>query len=154
MIKKILISGLLSVCVASSLSAAEPKAVESKVVKPKAVELKEGMNAMSGSLYDLQRSLLTNDKKVALSATKKLRTQLDSVIGNEKTIKALLPEEVKHKSSIAINSAHLIEKAITKIEKTLNDRTMNAINKQMRTQKAYLAIQTQCFRCHNLVRDW
>lgn len=140
MIKKVLISGLVSLSIATGLSANDL--------------LKEEMNTMSGSLYDIQRGFLTNDKKYTIDSLAKFRKDVKSYLGDEKAIKKSLPENVKHKSSIAINSAKMIEKHASDIEKALSDKNLTMINRQMRTQKSFLEIQNQCFRCHNLVRDW
>ena len=48
---------------------------------------------------------------------------------NNKCYLKLLSEDIMHKSNIAINSAKMISKSI-------------------------LNIETECFRCHNLARDW
>lgn len=116
--------------------------------------LKAEMGTMAGSLSAAEMGFYSNDKKSALSNLLQLKKEVHKTIGDEKTITNLLPEELKYKASIAINSARLIEQNIDEIEATLKDKDMRMINRQMRTQKALLEIQTQCFRCHNLVRDW
>jgi len=140
MIKKILVSGLVSLSIATGAAAQE--------------ELIQEMNTLTGSLYEIQRGFLTNDKKMALDALANFEKDVKAYLGDEKSIKKLLPNEVKHKSSIAINSAKMINKHVVEIRKTLKDKNMTMINRQMRSQKAFLDIQNQCFRCHNLVRDW
>jgi len=139
MIKKILISGLISLSIASSASA---------------MDLKEGMNTLSGTLYEIQRGFLTNDKVLTQDSLTKFKKDIDSMLGDKQTITDLLPEDTKHKASIAINSAKMIDKSIADIQKVLADKNMRMINRQMKSQKAFLEIQKQCFRCHNLVRDW
>ena len=140
MIKKMLVTGLISLSIATGAAAQE--------------QLINEMNTLTGSLYEIQRGFLTNDKKMALAALDNFEKDVEAYLGNEDAIKKLLPEEVKHKSSIAINSAKMIGKKIKEIRKTLKDKNMTMINRQMRSQKAFIGIQNQCFRCHNLVRDW
>ncbi|WP_457747340.1 hypothetical protein [Sulfurimonas sp.] len=139
MLKKILVS--LLVCLGLSTGAY-------------AGELKSDMDMLVGSVTSLQMGFFTNDKAATLAAVETLREHVRKILGDKKTITKLLPDDVKHKASIAINSAHMIEKYAGEIEKTLKDRSLRMINQQMRSQKAFLGIQNQCFRCHNLVRDW
>jgi hypothetical protein len=140
MIKKILVSGLISLSVATVAVAQE--------------QLQNEMNALSATMYNVERGFLANDKKLLDESLVKFKGEVKDFLGDEKYIKSLLPEDAKHKSSIAINSAKMIGKSIEKIQKTLKDSSLSAINRQMRSQKEFENIQTQCFRCHNLVRDW
>ena len=128
--------------------------LSSTVVSAGNAELKEGMGALSGSVSALQMGFFTNDKKVTLDAVQTLRENVHKYLGDKKKITSLLPAELQYKSSIAVNSAQMIEKNALIIEKALADKNMRMINRQMSTQKALLEIQNQCFRCHNLVRDW
>lgn len=116
--------------------------------------LKMEMNELAGSVSTLQVGFFTNDKKATLEAVSTLRKQVKEYIGDVEQITKLLPKDVQHKSSIAINSAEMIEKYAKEIKRALEDKNMRMINRQMKTQKAFLEIQNQCFRCHNLVRDW
>lgn len=119
-----------------------------------ASELKTDMDKLASDVSAMQMGFLTNDKSVTLSALDSLQKHVKQYLGDKDTITKLLPDDLKYKSSIAINSATLIERNAKKIKATLNDRSMRMINKQMSSQKAFLDIQNQCFRCHNLVRDW
>ncbi len=140
MFKKTLLSLVVCVGLASSASAQE--------------ELKADMSKMAADLSAVQIGFFTNDKKETLSSLMELKGIVYKTIGDKKTITKLLPEDVKYKSSIAVNSAELINRYIDEIEDILKDKNMRMINRQMRSQKAFLEIQKQCFRCHNLVRDW
>ena len=140
MLKKTLVSLVICAGLASSVSAQD--------------ELKADMGKMAAELTAVQMGFFTNDKKETLASILKLRKLVDKTIGDKKTITNLLPEEVRYKSSIAINSAELIDRYVDEIEEILTDKNMRMINRQMRSQKAFLEIQQQCFRCHNLVRDW
>lgn len=117
-------------------------------------ELKADMGKMASELSSVQIGFFANDRKGTLASLMALKETVDKSIGDKKTITNLLPEDVKYKSSIAINSAELIDKYIDEIETILKDKDMRMINRQMDSQKAFLEIQKQCFRCHNLVRDW
>jgi len=117
-------------------------------------ELKTDMGMLAGSISALQIGFFTNDKQVTLDAAKTLRKHVKDFLGSEEKIKSLLPENLRYKSSIALNSAEMIDRNAAKIEKDLKDKNMRMIQRQMNTQRAFLDIQNQCFRCHNLVRDW
>jgi len=117
-------------------------------------DLKTDMHQLASTMSEAQIGFYTNNKAATLAAIIRLKKEAHNVLSDKKTITALLPDDVKYKASIAINSAQLIDKYTSQIEKDLNDRSLRMINKQMRTQKAFVEIQKQCFRCHNLVRDW
>ena len=117
-------------------------------------KLQENMDNLAGSLSGLQMGFLTNDKKMATTSVQSLRKQISVYLDDKDAITKLLPPEIQYKSSIAINSAHMINKYAKEIEKILTDKNMRMIDRQMKSQKAFLNIQNQCFRCHNLVRDW
>jgi len=140
MLKKTLLTLVLGLGLSSSLYAG--------------TQLRVDMQKFSATMTNAQISFFTNDKASTLAAIIKLNKLTDEILGNKKTITALLPEAVKYKASIAINSADMISKYSKEIEDTLNDKNMKAINKEMKTQEAFVNIQNQCFRCHNLVRDW
>ena len=140
MLKKTLVSLVICAGLASSVSAQD--------------ELKADMGKMAAELTAVQMGFFTNDKKETLASILKLRKIVDKTLGDKDTITNLLPEEVRYKSSIAVNSAELIDRYVDEIEKILTDKNMRMINRQMSSQKAFLEIEQQCFRCHNLVRDW
>lgn len=119
-----------------------------------AADLKEDMGYLTTHLAEVQMGLFTNNVKQTLESTKLLKEHVHKTLGDEDSVKKLLPENVKHKASIAVNSAEIIEKNVKIIEKALKDTNSRMINRQMKSQKAFEEIQTQCFRCHNLVRDW
>jgi len=116
--------------------------------------LKADMARLAKSVSVAQAGFLANDKAMTLAGVIQLKKDVKEILGDEKSIKVLLPEEIQYKSSIATNTAQMIEKYAGQIETTLNDRSMRMINQQMRTQTAFTEILDQCFRCHNLVRDW
>ena len=139
MLKKMLISAIVSLSVASCVNAGE---------------LKTDMDMLSGSVSAIQQGFFTNNKAFTLDSLAKFRKDVKAVLGDKETITKLLPEDLKYKASIAINSAEMIDKYIAEIEDTLTDKNIRMIKRQMASQKAFLNIQAQCFRCHNLVRDW
>lgn len=139
MLKKTLISLVVSYGLATSAIAGE---------------LKADMDALASNLVDIQMGFYTNDTDLTLKSTKLLKEHVHRVLGDKDAITKLLPENLKHKASIALNSAEIIEKNVEIIEDTYKDVNARLINKQMKSQKAFIEIQNQCFRCHNLVRDW
>ena len=139
MIRKTLIGALVCFGLSSGVSAGE---------------LKNEMNDLAGTITSLEMGFFTNNKAATLDSIATLRKQVKEYLGDEDKITKLLPEHVKYKSSIAINSAEMIDKYALEIKKALSDKNMRMITRQMKTQKAFAEIQNQCFRCHNLVRDW
>jgi hypothetical protein len=140
MLKKILLSGIVSLSIVTSVAAQN--------------ELINEMNTLTGSLYEVQRGFLTNDMDSALKSLDTFEKDVSAYLGDETAIKRLLPKKLKHKSNIAINSANMIGKHIQDIRVILKDKDLPMISRQMSSQKAFMEIQYQCFRCHNLVRDW
>lgn len=140
MLKKILVGGLLSLSIVTSASAG--------------TELLNEMNDLSGGLYEIQRGFLTNNADLTLKSLDNFEKDVKSYLGDEAAIKKLLPKKLKHKSNIAINSANMIGKHIKDIRDVLKDKDLSMMSRQMSSQKAFMEIQYQCFRCHNLVRDW
>ncbi len=141
MFKKVLVSGLVSLSIVSSVSA-------------NGYDLKTNMAMLSATFSSVEQGFLTNDKKATLKALDSFQKEVDELLGDKKNITRLLPEDLKHKSSMATNTATSIDKYIDEIRVILKDKNMRMINRQNRSQKAFVNIQQQCFRCHNMVRDW
>lgn len=139
MFKKILLSLVLCLGLSSSVIAAD---------------LKKDMDELAKNMAELQMGFYTNDKAMTLNIVSKLTKHVEKTFADEETITALLPNELKYKASIAINSAIIIARDLKDIQTTLADKNMRMIRRQIRTQKALINIQNQCFRCHNLVRSW
>ena len=141
MFKKVLVSGLVSLSIVSSVSA-------------NGYDLKTNMTMCLPHFQVQSKAFLTNDKKATLKALDSFQKEIDELLGDKKNIERLLPEDLKHKSSMATNTATSIDKYIDEIRVILKDKNMRMINRQNRSQKAFVNIQQQCFRCHNMVRDW
>lgn len=141
MIKKVLISGLVSLTLATGLSAND-------------YDLKTNMSMLSATLSGVEQGFLTNDKKATLEALSRFQNEIDTLLGDKDNITKLLPEKLKHKASMATNTATMIDKYIGEIREVLTDEKMPMIDRENKSQKAYLNIEGQCFRCHNMVRDW
>ena len=133
--------GLVSLSIVSSVSA-------------NGYDLKTNMAMLSATFSSVEQGFLTNDKKATLKALDSFQKEVDELLGDKKNITRLLPEDLKHKSSMATNTATSIDKYIDEIRVILKDKNMRMINRQNRSQKAFVNIQQQCFRCHNMVRDW
>ena len=116
--------------------------------------LKSNMDGMAGSLSAAQMGFFSDSEEAIIASVKDLKAYVNKVVGDEKAIIKLLPENMKYKSAIAIQSANIIKKNIAIMEKNLTDKSVRTIDKHMRTQKAFVEIEKQCFKCHNLVRDW
>ncbi|MGB5964198.1 MAG: hypothetical protein WBF77_05680 [Sulfurimonadaceae bacterium] len=97
---------------------------------------------------------MSNDKKVTLESLDRFQKEIDDLLGDKKNIEKLLPKDLKPKAPMATNTATSIDKYIDETRVILKDKNMKMINRQNRSQKAFVNIQIQCFRCHNMVRDW
>lgn len=116
--------------------------------------LKYDMSVLYNNFSAVQRSYFVNNSKQAMKLLTDLKMNTDRVLGNEEKIKALLPSELQHKSKIATTSGRLIMEEINKIEAIYYDKSLNRIQAAVKAQEALTNIQVQCFKCHNLVRDW
>jgi hypothetical protein len=139
MLKKTLMGVVVSLGLVSSVSASD---------------LKSSMNMMASSLSTTQYAYLTNNPKMAMESLTTLKKQVDDALKDENNIVEMLPKKLQHKSSIAINSAKMISKYIADIQAVAADKNMTPIKREMEAQKSFANIEGQCFRCHNLVRDW
>jgi hypothetical protein len=139
MLKKFIVGSLVCLSVASASS--------------NEYDLKTNMNLLGSEISQVQDAFLRGDKKVAIDGLEKLQKHIGPLF-EEKNIKGMLPEDMKHKASIAENSAKMMAQSIDKIEGILKDRNLRAVDRSKNAQREFQNIQTQCFRCHNLVRDW
>jgi len=139
MLKKILVGLVISTGVVSSLGAET---------------LKYDMTVLYNNFSSVQRSYFVNDRKQAMRLLADLKMNTDRILGNEKKIIRLLPKGLKDRSKIAITSGRLIRENISKIESVYYDKSLNKIQAEVKAQKALTNIQIQCYKCHNLVRDW
>ena len=141
MLKKVLLSGLVSLSLATGVNA-------------NGFDLKTNMDMLAATFNGVQKGFLTNDKKATLAALDRFQKEMNELLGDKKNIERLLPNEIKHKASMATNAATSINQYADEIRTILKDKNMRMINRQNRSQKAFVNIQKQCFRCHNMVRDW
>lgn len=139
MLKKSLVGLLLSLGVVSVLSAGD---------------LKNDMSQMSRLVNTIQYGFLANKKDTLDRSVPELRKYVQSLLDNQDAMIKLLPEESQYKSSIAVNSGELIVKYAKEIEDQLNNSNEKMITRHLKAQEALSKMEFQCFRCHNLIRDW
>jgi len=139
MFKKALVSLVVSAGIVSSLNAET---------------LKHDMNILATSLSSVQRAFLLNDREKSVRLLIDLKKNITHTLGNKEKVVNLLPDELKFKSRIAINSGKMINQYIEQIDAIYEDKSLKHIEAQMEAQDALLNIQVQCYKCHNLVRDW
>ena len=139
MVKKILVGMVVGASLVSTLSADS---------------LKEGMAKLEGSFLTVQHAYLVNDRDGAMRALGDLRVNVHNYLGSDAKVKSLLPKDLKDREKIGVNSGRLIKKYITNIESIYFSQHLNKIQAQVQAQDELLNIQKQCFKCHNLVRDW
>jgi len=116
--------------------------------------LKHDMNVLATSLSSVQRAFLLNDREKSVRLLKDLKKNITHTLGSKEKVVNLLPKELKFKSRIAINSGKMINQYINEIDGIYADKSLKHIEAQMEAQDALINIQRQCYKCHNLVRDW
>ena len=116
--------------------------------------LKYDMNLLATSLADVQRAFLLNDREESVRLLKDLKKNITHTLGDKEKVVNLLPKDLKYKSRIAVNSGKMINHYINQIDEVYADKSLSHIKAQMEAQDALLNIQVQCYKCHNLVRDW
>ena len=116
--------------------------------------LKHDMKVLATSLSSVQRAFLLNDKEKSVRLLKDLKKNITHTLGSKEKVVNLLPKELKFKSRIAVNSGKMINQYIHEIDEIYADKHLKHIEAQMEAQDALLNIQRQCYKCHNLVRDW
>ncbi|WP_457744969.1 hypothetical protein [Sulfurimonas sp.] len=139
MFKKTLVSLVVSAGIVSSLNAET---------------LKHDMNILATSLSSVQRAFLLNDREKSVRLLVNLKKNITHTLGSTKKVINLLPDKLKYKSRIAVNSGKMINQYIHQIDDIYADKSLTNIQAEMEAQDALLNIQVQCYKCHNLVRDW
>lgn len=139
MLKKIVMGTVASICLVSSLNAAN---------------IKQEMNVLTNSLSSVQRAFMENDRDKSIRLLADLKINIHKVLGSEKKVHKLLPDKFQDKTKIALTTGKIINENIYKIEAIYYDESLNALQAQMKSQEVLLDIQRQCFKCHNLIRDW
>ena len=139
MFKKALVSLVVSAGIVSSLNAET---------------LKHDMNILATSLSSVQRAFLLNDREKSVRLLIDLKKNITHTLGSKEKVINLLPDKLKYKSRIAVNSGKMITQYIAQIDAIYADKSLKHIEAQMEAQDALLNIQVQCYKCHNLVRDW
>ena len=139
MLKKTLIGLVVGASIVSSLSAET---------------LKKDMDGMANSLASVQRGFLLNDRDKTIVLLADLKKKIVHTLGTSKKVLSLLPDSMKYKSRIALNSGKMINTYIGQIDDIYKDHTLTPIKAEVKAQEALVNIQIQCYKCHNLVRDW
>lgn len=139
MIKKGILSGLIALGLATSVQA---------------YDLKANMYVLNTELAEIQNGFITNSKDQVAKSLTKFNADVQILLSNKDKISEMLPEDVRYKANIAVDSAKMINENVKLIESILADDSMKMIRRQEQSQKAFLDIQRACFKCHNLVRDW
>ncbi len=135
-----LIKSLVIVGLVSSLNAAD-------------YDLKSNMHMISLEMLAVQQGIMSNNDEATLDALKRFNGSINELLGDKESITKLLPESKKDKAPMAVNSAHTINLYIDNISVAINNKELDELQKQNKTQKAFMNIQEQCFNCHNLARD-
>ena len=139
MLKKTLVGLVLGASLVSSLNAET---------------LKHDMDVLATSLSSVQRAFLLNNREISVQLLADLKKNIKHTLGSKEKVISLLPDKLKYKSRIAVNSGRMINQYIDQIDEIYADKHLKNIEAQMESQDALVQIQEQCYKCHNLVRDW
>lgn len=139
MFKKIVISTIATACLVSGLQADK---------------IKTEMGVLTNSLAAAQRAFMENDRDKSIRLLADLKISIHKVLGSERKVLKLLPKDLQHKKKIALTTGRLINENIDAIQAIYFDESLSNIQAQMKSQEGMLDIQRQCYKCHNLVRDW
>ena len=139
MLKKTLVGLVLGASLVSSLNAET---------------LKHDMDVLATSLSSVQRAFLLNNREMSVQLLADLKKNIKHTLGSKEKVISLLPDKLKYKSRIAVNSGRMINQYINQIDEIYTDKKLKNIEAQMESQDALIKIQEQCYKCHNLVRDW
>jgi len=117
--------------------------------------LKMNMLKLNVELGKAREAMVRNEIGSAIRAFKALKTEAHDLLSNQDRIEALLGEERKHQSYLALEAAKRIGESIEIIEDAFgaNKNDLSNLKRRVAAQRAYTAIETACFHCHNLVRD-
>lgn len=140
MVKNIVIKTLIVTGLVSGLSAAD-------------YDLKSNMHQMSMEMLAVQQGIMSNNDEATLDALKRFKSSVDDLLGDKDSITKLLPDSKKANAPMAVNSAHTLNLYMDEISTAINNKDLDDLQKQNKTQKAFMNIQGQCFHCHNLARD-
>jgi hypothetical protein len=116
--------------------------------------LKDDMLKLNSELREIQQGFISSDKDGLKVSIEKFAKHVEEFLGDEKRIKAMLPEKKKHKANEAIMSAQIIKHNVKIILDAIENKyKRTGIIRREESQRAYTYIEHACFRCHNIVRD-
>ena len=146
MIKKIFSTSLLAFSIFTLVSSTSLVAEENS--------LKADMYKLNTELREIQQAFITSDKNGVETSIKTFAKHVQELLGNEKRITEMLPENKKSKSSEAVMSAKIIAHNVQIIQDAIDNKYKQSERiRREESQRAYTYIEHACFRCHNIVRD-
>ena len=146
MIKKTFGTSLLTLSIATLISSTSLFAEDNS--------LKADMHKLNAELREIQQGFITSDKNGVDASVKTFAKHVQELLGNEKRITAMLPENKKSKSAEAVMSAKIIAHNVQIIQDAIDNKFNQSERiRREESQRAYTYIEHACFRCHNLVRD-
>lgn len=142
--KRILVSGLIALCLGlTSLSAGE-------------YDLRSNMMKLNSELNNLQRGFIAGDDMAVAIYVDSFGKSADALLSNRDNMIDMLPKDMKnkkHKVNVAVDAARKIEHNVKTIKELLANKGESERRRHAKAQEAYLNIVNACFKCHNLVRD-
>jgi hypothetical protein len=109
--------------------------------------MKKSMSIMEQGMTEIQQGFLNNNLDLIKSGTALVKKG-NKLFSDEKVIKTYLPDNKKHMTNVATNSAKRIALDINSLELNLDNKAfLNATN-------AYSDMLNACSRCHSIVRNW
>ena len=139
MIKKIILTALVTLSLSSTLSA---------------YDLKSNMLLLEAELSEVQRTFIISDMNGVNESIKRFAKHSEELLGNKEKFKSMLPKNKKNKANEAIMAAQIIKHNVDIILSEIeNKHNHSDTRRREEAQRAYTYIEHACFRCHNIVRD-
>ncbi|MGB5793670.1 hypothetical protein [Poseidonibacter sp.] len=109
--------------------------------------MKKSMSIMEQGMTQIQQGFLNNNLELIKSGTK-LVEEGNALFSDKKVISNYLPDNKKHMTNVAVNSAKRITLDISELKTNLDNKAyIDAAN-------SYSDMLNACSRCHSIVRSW
>ncbi|MEA3513449.1 MAG: hypothetical protein U9R37_07580 [Campylobacterota bacterium] len=107
----------------------------------------KSMKIMQDGIEKVQYGFINNNAEMIKEGLTKIEKG-NSLFSDEAIIKKYLPNDKKHMTNIAVNSAKRIAADATIIGLNLEDKAYT------KAAEGYADMMNACSRCHGLVRSW
>ncbi len=119
-----------------------------------AYDLKKNMFWLNSEFKDVQQGFMTSDPKKVLRSIKTFSGSAKEMLADKDAIRHMFPKGKEKQVTEATNAAKVIEVSVQVIiDEIENKEKHSELVRRENSQSAYIAIESACFRCHNIVRD-